>query len=196
MIYGCARKSPEDGRKILSETLLHVIQCVDDNCRSYKKSFIESIQFHQLKTEKHYEELANKMKENTRTRYAIPDDHYTYEEGRLIYLSIPPSAYTKTASYVNRHLRPRVGRPWFRVVLEKPFGRDSESARTLAEKMSKSFKEEEIYRIDHYLGKAIVKLILPFRYVKRKTFLSSLHMKINIKGQFTLHEIYYNTKYM
>ncbi len=105
------------------------------------------------------------MSENTRTMYAIPDDHYTFEEGRLVYLSIPPAAYAKTASYVNKHLRPRVGRPWFRVVLEKPFGQDSESARGLAEKLSKSFKEEEIYRIDHYLGKAIVKLILPFRYV-------------------------------
>ncbi len=62
MIYGCARKKPEEGRKVMSETLLHVIQCYDEKCRSYKKSFIESIQYHQLKTEKHYQELADKVR--------------------------------------------------------------------------------------------------------------------------------------
>ncbi len=46
----------------MSDTLLHVIQCYDDKCRSHKKSFIESIQYHQLKTEKHYQELADKVR--------------------------------------------------------------------------------------------------------------------------------------
>ena len=165
MIYGCSRKDPDEGRRILSDILLNVVQCADDPCRSMKKHFVESTQFHQLKTEEHYKSLGDKIAENTQTMYALNEGHYNYEEGRLVYLSIPPGSYTKTANLVNKQLRPKVGRPWFRVVLEKPFGHDSDSAKLLASKLSKSFEEEEMYRIDHYLGKSIVKLILPFRLV-------------------------------
>ncbi len=163
MIYGCSRKDPDPGRQLLSEILLNVVSCPDEKCRALKKQFIESTQFHQLKTEKHYEDLASKIAENTQTMYALTETHYNYEEGRLIYLSIPPGSYAKTAHLVNKHLRPKVGRPWFRVVLEKPFGHDSESAALLATKLANNFDEEEMYRIDHYLGKSIVKLIFPFR---------------------------------
>ena len=163
MIYGCARRDPDEGRQIMSEILLNIVQCPDEECRSMKRHFIESTQFHQLKTEKHYESLASKIAENTQTMYSLTEDHYNYEEGRLIYLSIPPGSYTRTAHLVDKHLRPRIGRPWFRVVLEKPFGHDSGSARLLVTKMAENFDEDELYRIDHYLGKAIVKLILPFR---------------------------------
>ena len=165
MIYGCSRKDPDEGRRLLSEILLSVVQCSDEDCRTMKRQFIESAQFHQLKTEEHYKSLASKIAENTQTMFALSEGHYNYEEGRLVYLSIPPGSYTKTANLVDKHLRPKIGRPWFRVVLEKPFGHDSNSARLLATKLAKSFDEDEVYRIDHYLGKSIVKLILPFRLV-------------------------------
>ena len=163
MIYGCSRKDPDEGRQLLSDILLNVVRCSDEDCRTMKKYFIESIQFHQLKTEEHYELLATKIADNTQTMYALVENHYTFEVGRLVYLSIPPGSYAKISQLVNKHLRPKIGRPWFRVVLEKPFGHDSDSARLLASKLAKCFSEEELYRIDHYLGKSIVKLILPFR---------------------------------
>lgn len=87
------------------------------------------------------------------------------EAGRLVYLSIPPSSYPETSKLVNQYLRPKIGRPWFRVVLEKPFGRDLVSAKKLAAALESHFDEDEIYRIDHYLGKAVVQEILPFRYL-------------------------------
>jgi hexose-6-phosphate dehydrogenase len=164
LIYGCARKTPNEGRKILSEILLNTIKCFDVECREMKKNFVEAIQYHQLKTEAHYKELDSKVSENTKGLYAMLDADWTYEVGRLVYLSIPPSQYPKTIELVHKHLRPRIARNvWMRLVLEKPFGQDLDTAKDLSIALSQHFKEEEIFRIDHYLGKTVVKQILPFR---------------------------------
>jgi glucose-6-phosphate 1-dehydrogenase len=55
-------------------------------------------------------------------------------------------------------------RYWRRVIIEKPFGHDLESARTLNQNISRVLKESQIYRIDHYLGKETVQNILVFRF--------------------------------
>ena len=144
--------------------MLNFLKCPDDKCRSMKKQFIECVQYVQLKNEKHYEKLASLIAENTLSLYGNQANQVSYEQGRLVYLSIPPTQYKKTSMYVDKYLRPQLGRPWFRVVFEKPFGRDKSSAVSLADSLGKYFKEEEIYRVDHYLEKDIVKLILPFRY--------------------------------
>ena len=151
----------------MSKLLLGFVSCHDPKCREAKKKFIEHVQYHQLKSEKDYKHLAELMEENTRNFYQITDPKRKYETGRIVYLSIPPSAYAKTGKLVNKYFRPKVGKqkPWLRVVIEKPFGHNLESARSLSEKLSKYFSEEELYRIDHYLGKATVKQILPFRSV-------------------------------
>ncbi len=56
---------------------------------------------------------------------------------------------------------------WSRVIVEKPFGKDSDSSAELSSHLSKLFKEEEIYRIDHYLGKEMVQNLLVLRSVGR-----------------------------
>src|SRR3954452_785325 len=53
---------------------------------------------------------------------------------------------------------------WQRIVIEKPFGHDLQSARELIQEMAESFSERQIYRIDHYLGKETVQNILAFRF--------------------------------
>src|SRR5215211_3300738 len=60
------------------------------------------------------------------------------------------------------YLEPSQG--WQRVVIEKPFGHDLESARDLIQEMADAFSERQIYRIDHYLGKETVQNILAFRF--------------------------------
>ncbi len=52
---------------------------------------------------------------------------------------------------------------WTRVIVEKPFGRDSESSEKLSVHLASLFTEEEIYRIDHYLGKEMVQNLLLLR---------------------------------
>lgn len=56
------------------------------------------------------------------------------------------------------------GDGWRRIVIEKPFGSDTESARALTRQVHKAFPEEGVYRIDHYLGKETVQNILAFRF--------------------------------
>ncbi len=81
----------------------------------------------------------------------------------LFYLSTQPSQYGPTAlglggAGVNR------GKGWRRLIVEKPFGHDLESARSLSATLQQVFDESEIYRIDHYLGKETVQNILAFRF--------------------------------
>ncbi|KAK7915989.1 hypothetical protein WMY93_011750 [Mugilogobius chulae] len=89
------------------------------------------------------------------------------EAGRLFYLSVPAFAYAEIADRINSSCRPPKG-AWLRVVLEKPFGHDFRSAQELATKLGTSLKDEEMYRIDHYLGKQVVSNILQFRMQNKK----------------------------
>ena len=84
----------------------------------------------------------------------------------LYYLATPPSVFAEIATQLGRAgLAHQDGRPgWRRIILEKPFGRDLESAQALNRELWSVFKEEEIFRIDHYLGKETVQNILVFRF--------------------------------
>ncbi len=88
--------------------------------------------------------------------------------GRLIYLAIPPSLYPDAAKRVSESgLVPRTVRDdkkWARIVIEKPFGRDLDSARALDKLLLSLYSEQQIYRIDHYLGKETVQNILVLRF--------------------------------
>jgi len=168
-IYAAARVDADTGRRKISRLLLGLVNCESDNnvdskCLETKKKFVESVQYHRLKTERDFMLLSDLLYENTQTMYGIQaGSPVTYEHGRLIYMAIPPSAYATTAKYVSSYLRPKIGRPWMRIVLEKPFGHDLNSAEALAKNMAMYFNETEVYRMDHYLGKPTVNQILPFR---------------------------------
>ncbi|MFC2112711.1 glucose-6-phosphate dehydrogenase [Bacteroidota bacterium] len=85
--------------------------------------------------------------------------------GNLIfYLATPPSLYTPIAHSLSKQGLTEEGRGWRRIVVEKPFGYDLESSRELNLKFREVFREEQIYRIDHYLGKETVQNIMAFRF--------------------------------
>ena len=74
---------------------------------------------------------------------------------RMFYLSVGPEFFETIAANIHESgLGSADG--WKRLVIEKPFGHDLQSARDLNLKLSKAFAEHEIYRIDHYLGKPMV----------------------------------------
>jgi glucose-6-phosphate 1-dehydrogenase len=76
-------------------------------------------------------------------------------ENRIFYLSVSPELFDVIATNIKKSgLSATKG--WKRLIIEKPFGHDLKSAQVLNEKLSKAFKEEEIFRIDHYLGKPMV----------------------------------------
>src|SRR5690606_26512364 len=74
---------------------------------------------------------------------------------RLFYLSVAPRLIDVIASglYTSGITQ---GKGWKRLIVEKPFGRNLETARALNQNLRKVFNEDEIYRIDHYLGKPMV----------------------------------------
>lgn len=83
----------------------------------------------------------------------------------LFYLATQPSYYGEIVEYLGAAgLGHATGPNWRRVVIEKPFGHDLDSARALNERIHKVFDENDIYRIDHYLGKETVQNILAFRF--------------------------------
>jgi glucose-6-phosphate 1-dehydrogenase len=88
---------------------------------------------------------------------------------RLFYLSVPPSVFPLILEKLQKHglierQQQRAGVPGCRVIVEKPFGRDLQSARALNEMIGTYLTESQIYRIDHYLGKETVQNILVLRF--------------------------------
>jgi len=86
---------------------------------------------------------------------------------RIFYLAIPPDLYEPTARMLGQAglaAEGKDGLGWSRVVVEKPFGRDLETAVALDRSLHGHFQERQIYRIDHYLAKETVQNILMFRF--------------------------------
>jgi glucose-6-phosphate 1-dehydrogenase len=86
---------------------------------------------------------------------------------RLFYASTPPSLYPHLVTRLGDAGLNRLpdGSPgWVRIVIEKPFGRDIESSRALNRTVASVFSEDQVYRIDHYLGKETVQNVLVFRW--------------------------------
>jgi glucose-6-phosphate 1-dehydrogenase len=84
------------------------------------------------------------------------------------YLSVPPSSFPVVCQQLDRSglSRPRPG-TWRRVVIEKPFGHDLTSARELQDIVSSVFRPDDIFRIDHYLGKETVQNLLAMRFANQ-----------------------------
>lgn len=107
-----------------------------------------------------YEELIHKLETFDKTLNAcVP---------RYFYLATPPMDYGSILDHLDStKLSEGCGQgsdKWTKVMIEKPFGRDMEDARKLDLKLARIFREEQIYRIDHYLGKETVQNIVAFRY--------------------------------
>ncbi|HVB59654.1 MAG TPA: glucose-6-phosphate dehydrogenase [Ktedonobacteraceae bacterium] len=82
---------------------------------------------------------------------------------RIFYLSTPPSQYPEIIQRLGAAGLNRNRKGWTRIIVEKPFGHDMGSAIELNRQVAKVFREEQVYRIDHYLGKETVQNILVFR---------------------------------
>ena len=86
---------------------------------------------------------------------------------RVFYLAIPPVSYETVARHLGKAglaTEKQDGHGWSRIVVEKPFGRNLETAIALDRSLRELFEEHQIYRIDHYLAKETVQNILIFRF--------------------------------
>jgi len=81
---------------------------------------------------------------------------------RVYYLAVPPPAFPTIVDALGKHRTERSG--WTRLIVEKPFGHDLKSAQELTALLRQHFAENEIFRIDHYLGKETVQNMLALRF--------------------------------
>lgn len=94
------------------------------------------------------------------------DDQRGTQGNRVHYLATVPSLFDDIAMALGREgmSRPRIEGAFVRVVCEKPYGRDLASSQALDQAMHSAFHEDQVYRIDHYLGKETVQNILALRF--------------------------------
>ena len=83
---------------------------------------------------------------------------------RLFYLSVAPRFFGTAVENLGASGLAKEDRGWRRIVIEKPFGRDLESAKSLNQTVHRVFEEQQVYRIDHYLGRETVQNLLVFRF--------------------------------
>ncbi|KFP33663.1 GDH/6PGL endoplasmic bifunctional protein, partial [Colius striatus] len=186
--HGAALTALEPGQRLMFD-VLKKLACPPDEppnrCAVLKDQFLKLSQYHQLKTAENYTVLNREIETLLR-------QEGLKEAGRIFYFSVPPFAYTEIARHINSSCRPPPG-AWLRVVLEKPFGHDLASAQQLAAELSSFFREEEMYRVDHYLGKQAVAHILPFRDQNRQ-FLDPIWNRHHLENRTRLQEshVYWN----
>ncbi len=98
-----------------------------------------------------YQRLASLLK-------SLRIDHVLY------YLATPPEEYVTIVRRIGEARLNKRGNGWTRIVIEKPYGNDLESAQALEAEVHNVFSEKQVYRIDHYLGKETVQNILVLRF--------------------------------
>lgn len=94
------------------------------------------------------------------------DQNYQTEGNRIFYISLSPTLFPTITSHLkNQQLITEDG--YNRLIIEKPFGHNTESAQELQAKLNEAFEESQIFRIDHYLGKEMVQAIRNIRFDNR-----------------------------
>jgi len=134
--------------------------------QSEKTEQLDDNEWREFATRLHY--IAGELdQDDTYRRVSERLEEFVSDGGsknHLFYLATPPSlAPTIVKGLGKANLASEDGH-WSRIVVEKPFGRDLESAKALNARIAEVFKETQVYRIDHYLGKDTVQNILVFRF--------------------------------
>ena len=139
-----------------------------------KSNFQEGIRDF-VRTKPAQPQVQEKLLKNSRYVSSTFDDPEGYQKlGQLLkeldvgnvvfYLATPPDEYVHIIRNIGACKLTAEQSGWTRIVIEKPYGRDLESAQALEKEIHQVFSEEQIYRIDHYLGKETVQNILVFRF--------------------------------
>lgn len=148
-IIGAARSdiSREEYQKAVKDALDEFIEA-SDRPTNVVKEFLDSIHYVQIDATgtNGWTELSKLLRDNV---------------VRAFYFSVAPSLFGALAERLHNH---NCTGPHCRIVVEKPFGRDLESARQLNKTLRDHFDEHQIYRIDHYLGKETVQNLMAVRF--------------------------------
>ncbi len=105
-----------------------------------------------------------KSYEKLKIQLAAVDQEHGTRGNYFYYLATSPELFSKVVRHLGNADLTKEETGWRRVIIEKPFGRDYDSARRLNQEVREVLAENQIYRIDHYLGKETVQNILVFRF--------------------------------
>ncbi|XP_073117191.1 glucose-6-phosphate 1-dehydrogenase, chloroplastic isoform X3 [Elaeis guineensis] len=154
-IFGYARSKMTDTelRNMVSKTLTCRID-KRENCSEKMEQFLGRCFYHsgQYDSEENFAELDKEIKKHEAGRLS----------NRLFYLSIPPNIFMDVVKCASKSASSANG--WTRVIVEKPFGQDSESSAALTRGLKQFLVEDQIFRIDHYLGKELVENLSVLRF--------------------------------
>ena len=159
LVVGCARTklSNQEFRDKMKNALKTANILDDQKWQDFSKSlYYQAIDYGELPS---FKALARSLRE-------LDKKHGT-GGNRVFYLAIPPSLYKSTAQMLGKaglSVESKKENSWARIVVEKPFGRDLDTAIDLDRSLHKHFQEHQIFRIDHYLAKETVQNILMFRF--------------------------------
>jgi glucose-6-phosphate 1-dehydrogenase len=160
-LLGCGRKklTDEDFRKTAQEAIrgdVSNVSAKDSN------AFIEKLYY----VNGDYNDTA--FYERIKARLVQLDKKHKVDGCHIFYLAVPPFLYSPIVEHLGLSALSCINGPdskqRVRLIVEKPFGRDLQSAAELNDKIRRCFDESQIYRIDHYLGKETVQNILMFRF--------------------------------
>ncbi|APU70909.1 glucose-6-phosphate dehydrogenase [Companilactobacillus crustorum] len=177
-VIGTARRPWSDD--YFRETVITSLKDYFDDDEEVMKEFSKHFfyQSHDVNDSEHYIALKNLA--------AKLDDQFKAGHNRVYYMAIAPRFFGTVAEHINSEgLKTADG--YNRLVIEKPFGRDLDSACELNGNISKAFPEDDIYRIDHYLGKKMVQDI-PVIRAQNDKFEEALNNKYVSNIQVTLAE--------
>jgi len=154
-IIGFGRREWSDEQwadEVIKELKIHVKDGLD---AAIVKRFTQRLHFQEgdLKQESSFEELKTRL-----------DELDTFPVNHIFYLAIRPQDYSFAIKNMVAGKLHEEHHGYCRLVIEKPFGHDLESSEVLDTQLHKHFREEQLYRIDHYLGKDTVQNILVFRF--------------------------------
>ncbi|CAB4274520.1 unnamed protein product [Prunus armeniaca] len=148
VVFGYARTemTDEELRNVISTTLTCRID-QRENCEEKMDQFLKRCFYHagQYNSEEHFAELDRKLKEKEAGS----------KSNRLFYLSIPPNIFVDVVRCAS--VRASSANGWTRVIVEKPFGRDSESSAQLIKCLKHYLTEDQIFRIDHYWARSLLR---------------------------------------
>ncbi len=160
-LLGCGRKKLTD--EIFRKTAQQAIGGSSSNVSTKDlNAFTEKLYY----MDGDYNDVA--FYENIKARLVQLDKKHKVDGGHIFYLAVPPFLYSTIVEHLGLSDLSCINEPdskqRVRLIVEKPFGRDLQSAAELNDKICRCFDESQIYRIDHYLGKETVQNILMFRF--------------------------------
>lgn len=160
-VIGCGKPvmTVEEYRKMVTDAL-HNFAKAENADQNVLKKFIDNVFYvgGGFEEDALYTQLDDLIRKNCNAM--------SCSDNRIYYLSTPPSVFPVITHKLAQHGMSRVegANYWRRIIIEKPFGRDLESARQLNAEIAKAFEEWQVYRIDHYLGKETVQNVMAFRF--------------------------------